>query len=212
MNDDWRLKIDLHEHGFARRLAERLAAEELEHDLARAFKDRAIVSVEGTEVFCYTGTRDQAQRAENLVRQLAASEGWQVDIELAHWHPVAEQWEDPDAPLPADPAQEREDRVEHEREESAEQGYPELEVRVQCASRADASELSDRLRSEDVPHLHRWSYVLIGATDEDSAEALAQRLRTEAPAGSEVTVERNRRAIYDNRLWSAFTVLGGLGG
>ena len=48
--------------------------------------------------------------------------------------------------------------------------------------------------------------------DEDSAQALAERLRGESPSGAVVTVEANRRAIYDNRLWSPFSVLGGLGG
>ena len=100
MNDDWRLRIELHEHGFAHTLGEQLAGGELEHDLARAFKDRAVVSVEGSEVFCYTGTRDQAERAEKLIHEIAGREGWEVEIELRHWHPTAEEWEDPDAPLP----------------------------------------------------------------------------------------------------------------
>ena len=63
MNDDWRLRIDLHENGLAHRLGELLGAEELEHDLERSFHDRVVVSVDGAEVFCYTGTRPQAERA-----------------------------------------------------------------------------------------------------------------------------------------------------
>jgi len=59
-------------------------------------------------------------------------------------------------------------------------------------------ELASRLEGEGIPNLHRWSYILIGATDEDSAQALAARLGAEAPAGAKATVERNQRAIYDN--------------
>jgi hypothetical protein len=215
MNDDWRLRIDLHGGGFAHQLGERLDAEELEHDLERSFRDRVVVSVDDGEVFCYTGTRAQAEAAAQLVRQLADRHGWSLDIELSHWHPDSEQWEDPDQPEPAtaaDAEAEREQRIASERQESAEQGYPEFEVRVECESRGDAAALSDRLESEGMPNVHRWSYVLVGATDEDSAQTLAERLRSEVPSGATVTVERNRRAIYDDRLWSPFSVLGGLAG
>jgi hypothetical protein len=83
---------------------------------------------------------------------------------------------------------------------------------VQCATRGEAGELSEQLTQEGIPNLHRWSYLLIGATDEDSAQALATRLRAEAPAGSQIAVERNQRAIYDHRPTSPFAVLGGLAG
>ncbi|MGI8507467.1 MAG: hypothetical protein ACR2MK_11830 [Solirubrobacteraceae bacterium] len=214
MNDDWRLRIDLHDDGLARRLGELLESEELEHDLDRGFDDRVVVSVDGPEVFCYAGTRGQAQSAEEVVRRLAGEQGWKLEPQLSHWHPTAEQWEDPDAPLPnseAETEHEREERVVQEREESAEQGYPEFEVRVRCSTRAQAGELSHRLEQEGIPNLHRWGYLLIGATDEDSAQALADRLGNEAPAGSQVTVERNQRAIYDDLPRSPFAVFGGLG-
>jgi len=215
MNDDWRLRIDLHEDGFAHQLSERLTAGELEHDLERSFSDRVVVSVEGSEVFCYAGTRAQAERAEQLIRQLADQHRWGIETELRHWHPAAEEWEDPDEPLPADAAQEadeHQERVAEERRESTEEGYPEFEVRVHCAGRAEAGALAEKLAAEGIPNVHRWSYVLVGATDEDSAKALAERLRAEAPAGSTVTAELNERFVYDNRPWSPFALLGGLGG
>jgi hypothetical protein len=215
MNDDWRLRIDLHDDGVAHHLSELLGAEELEHDLEQSFHDRVVVSVDGTEVFCYSGTRSQAESAEQVVRALADQHGWTLDIELTHWHPTAERWEDPDAPLPeseAQAAREHDERVAQERQESAEQGYPEFEVRVQCATRAEAGKLSEKLEQEGIPNLHRWSYLLIGATDEDSAQALATRLRAEVPAGTLVSVETNQRAIYDLRPTSPFAVLGGLAG
>jgi hypothetical protein len=215
MSDDWRLRIGLHEQGYAHRLGEQLSAEELEHDLERSFHDRVVVSVSDGEVFCYTGSREQAQAAEQHIRQIATAEGWEVDITLTRWHPTAEEWQDPDAPLPATPAQEARERAERaaqDREESAEQGYPEFEVRVECRSRGEAAELSERLKGERIANVHRWSYVLVGAADEDSAGELAERLRAEAPAQSTVTVERNRRAVYDDLLWNPYSVLGGLGG
>lgn len=215
MNDDWRLRIELEEEGLAQRLGERLESGEIEHDLEHAFHDRVVVSLNGPEVFCYTGTREQAERAEELIRRIAAEHNWTIDVSLAHWHPVAEEWQDPDAPEPASPAAaevEREERVEDEREESVEQGYPEMEVRVETGSRHEARELSHRLEAEGLPNIHRHNFVLIGATDEDAAQALADRLRGELPEGTPIAVEQNRRAVYDRRVWSPFSVLGGLGG
>jgi hypothetical protein len=215
MNDDWRLRVIMSESGLTHRLSELLTSEELEHDLESTFHDRIVVSIDGPELFCYAGTRDQAQAAERLIRRLAEQHGWDLDIELARWHPTAEEWEDPDVPLPGDATgteAEREERLAQERAESAEQGYPEFEVRIQCHSRQEAGELSGRLEDEGMPNLHRWSYVLIGVADEDSATALAARLRTEVPAGSAVTVELNERTVYDGRPWSPFSLLGGLAG
>ena len=72
----------------------------------------------------------------------------------------------------------------------------------------EAGELAERLRDEGIPVVHRWSAVLVGATDEASANQLAERLRSEAPSGCEVTVEGNLRAIYEDRPWYRFAVLG----
>ncbi len=215
MDDDWRVRIAVNDDGVARVLTEQLDADELEHELRQSFHDRVVVSVDGPLVFCYAGSRDQAQRVADLVRQLAQQHDMTVDVQIAQWHPVSEEWESPDEALPANAAEveeEREDRIEDEREESAEQGYPDFEVRVQCRSRHDASALSHRLDGENIVHVHRWSYLLVGASDEDSAQALAERLRGEAPAGSEVVVEQNRRVVYEHRPFNPFTLLGGLGG
>jgi hypothetical protein len=215
MSDDWRLRIILSEQGVAHRLSELLTSEELEHDLEASFHDRVVVSVDDAEVFCYTGSRSQAEAVEQLVRQLAGQHGWELDVKLAHWHPVAEEWEDPDAPLPAGPLPieaEREQRVAQERIDSADQGYPEYEVRIKCHSRHDAGELADRLEGDGMPNVHRSHYVLVGATDEDSAHALAVRIRGEVPAGTTVDVERNERSSYEHRPWSPFVLLGGLAG
>jgi hypothetical protein len=214
MNDDWRLHIDLHDHGFAHRLGETLQAEELEHDLQRSFADKVVVSVDGNDVYCYTDTRAQAEAAGRLIDKLIADQHWEADVELTHWHPTAERWEPADTPEPTDPeqlAREHAERIADERAESAEQGYPEYEVRVQCASRGDAHELVGRLESESIPAIHRWSVVLIGATDSDSAEQLARRLRGELP-GLEITVELNGRGVWKDMPGNPFAVLGGLAG
>lgn len=215
MADDWRLHVDLHEHGVTHALRERLEAAELEHDLAHSFTDRVVVSIDGPEVFCYAGSREQAERAEQLIRSLAAEHGWRVDCELKHWHPTAEEWEDPDTPLPqtdADRAAERIELMELEREESRQLGFPEFEVRVQCPSHHDTVELAETLRAEGVRVVERRNFLLLGVDDEDSASALAERMRGEAPPGSTVSTEGNLRAIYAERPANPFAVFGGLAG
>ena len=62
-SDDWRVHVRLHGPGLARAITERLEAADLEHDLEEAFEDKVVVSVDGAELFAYTGSRDQAARS-----------------------------------------------------------------------------------------------------------------------------------------------------
>jgi hypothetical protein len=215
MSDDWRLRIALHQDGVAHELAERLDASELEHELEASFHDRLVVSRDGDELFCYAGTRDEAEAAQKLVRSIAAEHGWRAEYELRHWHESAEQWQEPDVPLPqtdAERAGEHAALIQREREEFKEQGQPEFEVRVQFASHRDAVAFAETLRQEGLPTARRWKYLVVGAADQDSADALAARLRDEAPPGTTVTAEGSGSAAYKERPSSPFWFLGGLGG
>ena len=213
MSDDWRLRVDLGADGLARELLERLEALELEHDLTTSFHDRVVVSHDREEVFCYTETREQAERAEHLIRALAAEHGWSIDVDLKRWHPTAEDWEDPDAPLPESDAQRARERaalMEREREETEQLGYAQFEVRVACPSHGDAVGFAERLRDDGLPSVRRSRYLLVGASDEDSANALATRLDALAPAGSTITVEGTERAVRDGAPPNPFAIFGGL--
>src|ERR1700761_1507662 len=103
MNDDWRVRIDVEKDGLAHQLTEQLDADELEHDLEHSFHDRVVVSTDGPLVFCYTGSREQAQAAADLVARIAQSHELTVDVQIARWHPVSEEWESADEPEPASP-------------------------------------------------------------------------------------------------------------
>jgi hypothetical protein len=216
MNDDWRLRITLEDNDTADALTERLKDHTTPDDQSRSMHDRIVVSSDGPEVFCYAGTREQAEATRRAVAQLAQDAQWAApQFELTHWHPTAERWEEADLPLPqtvAEGAEELRQRIAQEQADATEQGYPDFEVRVQCKSRGEAGALAEKLRDEGIPVVHRWSVVLIGATDEASASQLAERLRAEAPTGSGVTVEGNLRAIYEDRPGYRFAVLGGLSG
>jgi len=212
MNDDWRLQIDFVEENFADALHDRLDAEELEHDLSRAFHDRIIVSNDGATVFVYAGDREQAEKAQKLVERLTVEDGEEVKISFTRWHPEAEEWRPAEEPLPRDAEDrgaEHAARVARERQESEANG-PEYEVRIDLPSHKEAGEFAERLQAEGLPTVHRWKYVLVGATDEDSANALAERIRGEAPPGSSVTVEGTWSEAYAERPRSPFWFLGGL--
>ena len=165
-------------------------------------------------MFLYAGTREQAERAQDAIEVEARQHEWRLEVDLRHWHPIAEEWEDPDKPLPSDDAARLAERAElmaREREDTAARGYPEFEVRVDLPSHHEAVRLSDQLRQEGLPTVHRWRYLLVGATDEDSAKALAGRIRAEAPIGSRVNVEGTWAIVNAEQPPNPFAVLGGLG-
>ena len=187
---------------------------ELEHDLSSAFGDRVAVSRDGDRVFLYAGSREQVELARDHLRGLAAEHGWKLGIELKRWHPVAEDWEDPDAPLPADDAARAAERAEVMAREDAEaeaSGDPEFEVRVDLPSWHDAVSFAKQLTAEGAPAVHRFRYLLVGAPDEDTAEAMAERIRGEAPPGSKVTVEGTWAAVLKEMPRNPYAVFGGLG-
>ena len=215
MSDDWRLRIHVHDPDHAAQMAEQMAAWAIQDELQAAFHDRVVISADGGELFCYTASREQAERVQEMIRLVAAQKGWNTEIELAHWHPVAEEWEDPDKPLPAsdaDLAAEHAELIKREREEAQKQGYPDFEVRVSCRSRSDAIKLAERLRADGIPSLRRWHYLLVGAPDEDAATALAQRIATESPPDAVVTTEATGPATNAVRPGNPFAVFGGIGG
>ncbi len=211
MNDDWRVQVESGDSGLARWLVERLEAPDLQHDLSDAFHDRVIVSRDDARVFLYADTRKQAERASGLLLTLAEERGGSVDLDLRHWHPIAEDWEDPDKPLPdGDSARAAEHAalIAAERKETEERGYPEFEVRIDLPSYRDAQHFAKQLRGEGLPTVHRWKFLLIGVTDEDTAKVLAERIESEAPSGSRVSVEGTWKAANAERPPNPFAVLG----
>ena len=216
MNDDWRLTVELAEQGIAHGMSEDLAAGELDHDLEESFGDRVIVTHDGPHLFLYAATREQTEEAEKAVRSLAEKNNWHIaSTALERWHPTELEWEDPDKPLPKSEEEretEHETLLDEERAEAAERGYPEWEVRVDTPGHREAVELSRRLDAEGLQNVRRWKYLVVGAIDEDSAQALAERLRAEAPQGSEIKVEGTFQAARHEAPANPFAIFGGLGG
>ena len=144
-----------------------------------------------TTMCAYADSQDAAERTRAVVQEAMTQHGITGELSVRRWHPLEERWEDASVPLPAS---ESERAVEHARleeeetEESRRAGFAEWEVRVTCRL-PGCARFAERLRGEGIPVNQRWRHLLVGANDEDDAAALAERLRTEAPAGSEILTE-----------------------
>jgi hypothetical protein len=216
MNDDWRLQIDPKVDAHATSLVEHLASRELQHDLSDAYHDRLIVTRDGSRIFVYAGARKQAEEAHRLIDTLAQQHGWTVDVQLRHWHPIAEDWEDP-ANEPPDTETtrmaEHKEAIAAEDQKVRDQGYPDFEVRVVLPSHHDAVNLAEKLRGEGLLPVRRWKYLVVGAADEDGAQALADRLHQEVPDAREVRVEGTwKAAIMAEASANPFAMFGGIAG
>jgi hypothetical protein len=215
MNDDWRLEVDFDDTAHIESLVERLDARELEHELSNAFHDRVVVSRNDDVVFLYAGTREQAEAARDLVLSLAQQHDWKLEVDFKRWHPTAEEWEDPALPLPSNDAAkkvEHEELIAAERRQTEGSGHPEYEVRVDLPSFHEADQFAGTLRSEGLPVAHRWKFLLIGVTDEDSGKELVERIKEQAPPGSQVSLEGTWAAVYAERPPNPFAIFGGMGG
>jgi hypothetical protein len=189
--DEWRVKVELEDLDS---LQERLGTHDLDDEARERLGERVIVTRDGDRLFLYAATEEAAREAERVVRELCAAEGVEADVELTRWHPVEEAWKDASIPLPSSPEEvqaERERNVAAEVAEAAEEGEADWEVRVELPHHRETVELGRRLEDEGFRVTRRWRYLLIDAFTEEAAEEIAERLRAEAPAGSEIRVEPN---------------------
>jgi len=216
MADDFRIVIEFSEpeHGlhFGRRLGER----EFQKDLREQLGDGVLVTRDGSHVFLYAATREQADAALATVRQeLADGEPQATVSPIERWHAAEERWEDASAPLPVSTAEveaEHQRREEQQAEDSDDLGYAEWEVRVDLPSHGDAVEFAQRLEAEGIaPITRRWKYVLIGTRTDDDANALAERLRAEAPPGATVRAEPSATIEWELASNNPFSLFGGFG-
>jgi len=191
--NDWRVTVTLHDTSGVGQAMQALRDHEVEDDVRRRLGHRVAVSAEGACIFLYAGTEDAAREADRVARELTAQRGLPADFVLERWHPDEEEWEDADVVLPrtAEERQAEHQRLEQEEtRESVETGVAQWEVRVEMPSRRAAAEFEERLQAEQRQVVRRWTLLVLGANDEDDANALAQLIKQEAPAGTKVETEQ----------------------
>jgi hypothetical protein len=192
VEDEFRVEVELDddEHGYS--LGERLRALDLDDEAQKQLGPHVLVTRDGSRLFLYAATEQQAREAERVVRDLLEAEELSAEIAVTRWHPVEEAWKDASLPLPATP---EEELAEHEARELAEaaearrEGRYDWEVVAHLPTRDAAVELADRLAAEGTPAMRRWRYVVAGAVTEEEAVELADRLRSELPDDADVRVE-----------------------
>jgi len=209
MAEDWRVSVTV-EGGGSGPLLRSLHEREVRNELRDELGGRVAVSSDGPRIFLYANTRRAAEAAEQQLREAIAERGLTGEPQLDRWHPIAERWEPAEVPLPGDEA-EREVEERLREEADAETPVAEWEVRVELPSHADAVALAGELEEEGLSIVRRWRYLLVGTTTEEEANALAERLRAEGPAGAKVQVEPGLGIVWELMPRNPFAVFGGLG-
>jgi len=210
VSDDWRVTIELSEGGRWNDIVKELH----EDEVARAAHgQRVALSYDHETLHAYGDAQDAVEGTRDAILRVLGDRGVEPRrLAVERWHPEEERWEDASVPLPGTP---EEVQAEHSRlqadeaAESAESGGAEWEVDAELPSRHAAAELEDRLASEGLPVRRWWRVVRVGAATEDDAKALADRIRAEAPAGTEVRAEGAAAEAW--AVVRPFPELGGLG-
>ena len=191
-DNDWRVSVHLHQAGQAHQALAALSAHQVEDEVHKRLGGRAAVSTDGAhELFLYTHSQDAAGAAQQSVTDLLASHGMAADVTVDRWHPVAEEWEPADVPLPADEAAIRAEREPVDAEETSESlasGHALYEVRVQLPHHREAVALAGRLASEGYSVARRWRFLVVGANNADQAAEFRDAIQQEVPAGAEISV------------------------
>lgn len=188
-DEDWRVEVELADGASAHRLRTAIGERELVHHARERLGDRAVLSGDGAVIFAYTSTRANAEAAQRAIAEVAGDEQLEATFSLRRWHPAEERWEDPDVPLPKDPQAVASEQQKLEEDERQDPDQHEWEVRATLPTHADAVELAEQFAREGLPSQRHWHYLLLGARTEPEAKELAERIRKEAPAGTEVRAE-----------------------
>jgi hypothetical protein len=186
-SDDWRVTLSVSSAPAGQDLRQ------VEDDIRRQVGRGIAVSVGDGQVFLYADTETAAEDAGRTTRDVLAGHGMTAESAVHRWHPIEEQWETPDVPMPQTKAEreaEHQRLVDAEAAESQATGVDQWEVRADLGSHRQAVALARKLEGEGRAVVRRWKFLIVGAGDQDEARELAGHIRQEVPPGAAVTVER----------------------
>lgn len=178
MAEEWRVEAELGEEGHGLSLGERLRTLDLDDEARERLGDRVVVTRDGSRMFLYARTAEEASAASQVIETLAGEEGIEAQTELTRWDEEVDAWvstEGSDAGRPAD---------------AEDAGEAEWEARIVLSSLRKAVEVAHRLRDEGLEVRRRFRFVLALAPTEEAAGELAERLRAEVPEAESIDVER----------------------
>ncbi len=100
-SDEYRVEVDLDDEAHGHPFSERLAALDLNDEVAKRLGERVIVTRDGPKLFVYTETRGACTEAELVVREALTEDGLFAEVSSTRWNPVTRAWQDADAPFEA---------------------------------------------------------------------------------------------------------------
>jgi hypothetical protein len=97
--DEYRVEVNLDDEAHGHPFSERLAALDLDDEVAERLGDRVIVTRDGPRMFVYTQTREACAEAERVVREALTEDGLYAEVRTTRWDPSSGNWQDADAPV-----------------------------------------------------------------------------------------------------------------
>jgi hypothetical protein len=210
VSDDWRVTIELSEGGRWNDIVKELH----EDEVARAAHgQRVALSYDHETLRAYGDTQEAVEGTRDAIVRVLGQDGVEARrTAVERWHPEEERWEEASIPLPGTAEEIQAEHARRQADEAAESAGPggaDWEVDAELPNRRAAVELEERLTSEGLPVRRWWRVVRVGAATEDDAKALAERIRGEAPPGTEVRWEGAAAEAW--AVLRPYPELGGLG-
>jgi hypothetical protein len=189
---DWRVTISLPDQAHVEQARSSFSRREVEQDVRRRLGHNIVVGSGDSELFLYAGTEVAASEAERAARDVLGQLGIEAEFAVHRWHPIEEEWRSPDVAMPRTEAEreaEHERLEEAETAESAAAGTSQWQARAELGSHREAVVLAHKLQGEGYAVVRRWKFLIVGASNEDEAQALAEHIRQEAPPDAQVRAE-----------------------
>ncbi len=189
---DWRVTISLTTQAHVEQARKSFSEKEVEQDVRHRLGRNIVVGSGDSQIFLYAGTELAASEAEQTAREVLGKLGIEAEFAIDRWHPIEEEWRSPDVAMPQTEA---ERQAEHQRLEAAETadslaaGTSLWQARVELGSHRDAVTLAAALQGEGYPVVRRWRFLIVGASNEDDAQVLADHIRQVAPPEAQVSAE-----------------------
>jgi hypothetical protein len=164
-DQEWRVEVNLddEDHGYS--LGERLRSHDLDDEARERLGGGVIVTRDGPRLYVYTKSPPAAREAERVLRELVEAERLTADIRVTVWDEERDAWLDAEGGEVVEDPRAGEER-------------PEYFVLVESDDQEALEQLAARL---DRPVEVRRGMLLVGSSDDEEVEALAERLRGELP-------------------------------
>lgn len=199
MSDAWRVTATFDDPAPAKRAARELSGHEVEAQVRQRLGARVAVAVTDLHLYLCTGTRDGAVAAEEAIRVVLAAHRLRGSVVTHFWDPSIDRWINSADSVPDDTGltlvlDKR--RYGSAREVAADTriadatGSATWEIRVNLASHHDAVSFARRLKAQGHPPVRRWRHLLVGARNQDEAQALAAAIHAQAPPWAVISVLR----------------------